>query len=184
LASPKELSPAETPTRSSPKASPVSSMKIVRVRTSHQRLSTVVSSGSGTSPDHPYLEIPSENRPSRRPQYSSTQSSESVPYLMKHRSPLTSSDVSSLNVLQDLVTPRTLLNSRFVSAPLVEARIKLPPSDREEETTLNRVASEDFAPSGFGLSRGWGTVKVGQPVPFDSLGTPGRDPRLRWSVDF
>ncbi|KAF2747751.1 hypothetical protein M011DRAFT_38266 [Sporormia fimetaria CBS 119925] len=47
------------------------------------------------------------------------------------------SDDSSLGVLQELVHPGQLLGSRFVSAPLIEARIRLPDVDLEEEGYLS-----------------------------------------------
>ncbi|KAF2838853.1 hypothetical protein M501DRAFT_1016934 [Patellaria atrata CBS 101060] len=50
---------------------------------------------------------------------------------------------SSLNILQDLVDPRALLKSRFVSAPAIEARIKLPPNNSNEDLELYSE-SEDF----------------------------------------
>ncbi|KAF2800062.1 hypothetical protein K505DRAFT_293308 [Melanomma pulvis-pyrius CBS 109.77] len=163
---------------SSSKLSTLPNIKVVRVRTSRQQLSTVISSGSGASPPaHQGLDSAAENENSLPMQVrrtmtysSSTQSSDSFPYLMKHRNPLGSSDISSLNVLQDLVSPRALLNSRFVSAPLMEARIKLPPSDMDEETILSTGKESAWTSSGFG-------------VPFDSF-VGERDPRMRWSVDF
>lgn len=182
LSTPSELSVDLVQPRDSPKDHTVPNLKVVRVRNSRPQLSTVMSSGDTISPDHNMLAPPGENQSARRPRYSSTQSSDSTPYLMKHRAPLGSSDISSLNVLQDLVSPRALLNSRFVSAPLMEARIKLPPSDMEEEEVLN--SSKDWTGSGFSISREWGTDDAVQPVPFDSLRVLERDPRMRWSVDF
>lgn len=175
----------------SPKHSTVSSLRMVRVRTSRQQLSTVLSSGSG---ELRTLKAETQHASSRdtenissspkcRALRYSTQSTDSDPYLMKHRRPLASSDLSSLNVLQDLVSPGALLNSRFVSAPLMEARIKLPPSDLDEQKTLD---ADPWLGSGFAVSRDWDTDQVGHEVrvPFDSLGAPERDPRMRWSVDF
>ncbi|KAF2248698.1 hypothetical protein BU26DRAFT_304246 [Trematosphaeria pertusa] len=175
-----------TPT---PKSSNVPGIKVVRVRTSRQPLSTVMSSGSGNPPS-PTENISlnrsseNENNTAQRIKYSSTQSSDSIPYYAKHRPPLASSDVSSLNVLQDLVSPRALLNSRFVSAPLMEARIKLPPSNNEEEEIL--ATNGDWPGSGFAISRTWGTDQVDGELlaPFDSHRVTERDPRMRWSVDF
>lgn len=171
--------------RSSPKLPPVSSLKVVRVRSSRPRLSTVISSGSGSpsAPNQHNLGLTTENEKIKRPQYISTQSSDSVHRLTKQRPPLASSDASSLNVLQDLVSPRALLSSRFVSAPLMEARIKLPPTNMEEEETLS--ADEDWIGSELNTSRGWRAGIANGPVPFDRLGfTLERDPRMRWSVDF
>ncbi|KAF2708843.1 hypothetical protein K504DRAFT_380305 [Pleomassaria siparia CBS 279.74] len=169
-------------TRKSTTSSQLSSLpsiQVVRVRASRQQLSTVLSSGSGASaPLHPRLNSRSENenesikapmQVKRTMTYSSsTQSSDSFPYPMKHRHPLASSDLSSLNVLQDHVSPRALLSSRFVSAPLVEARISLPPSNLDEEATLK-------------IDKG---IDVAMRVPFDNYGVPERDPSMRWSVDF
>ncbi|KAF2688179.1 hypothetical protein K458DRAFT_294342 [Lentithecium fluviatile CBS 122367] len=177
---------------STPRATTAPGISVVRVRTSRQQLSTVISSGSGnptSSSNLPLTPEPENKLPeippitARRIRYTSTQSSESIPYLSKHRQPLASEDISSLTVLQDLVSPHALLSSRFVSAPLMEARIKLPPSDNDEEKTLN---VDPWAGSGFAISRTWGTDQIdGEArVPFDSLGVPERDPRMRWSVDF
>lgn len=44
------------------------------------------------------------------------------------QSPLLVKD-SSLHVLQDVVDPNTLLNSKFVQSPVIEARVPLPPGD-------------------------------------------------------
>ncbi|KAK7188171.1 hypothetical protein DPSP01_001717 [Paraphaeosphaeria sporulosa] len=171
--------------------STVPSLHQVRVRSSRQQLSTVVSSGSGELPMSsttlsPPSELEHENlRVSAiRKVRHSTQSTDSDPYyLMKRHAHLVSSDVSSLNALQNLVSPDALLNSRFVSAPLIEAHIKLPPSDHDEQRMLD---TDQWSGSGFAVSRGWGTEQVdGEArVPFDSAGAAERDPRMRWSVDF
>jgi hypothetical protein len=176
---------------SSQNQSTVPSLNVVRVRSSRQQLSTVISSGSGdpsTSPTNISPPSELENRNLRvatiRKVRHSTQSTDSDPYhLMRRHAPLISSDISSLNVLQNLVSPDALINSRFVSAPLMEARIKLPPSDHDEQKTLD---ADSWSGSGFAISRGWGTEQVdGQArVPFDSAGGAQRDPRMRWSVDF
>jgi hypothetical protein len=184
----------ETTKRSvtSPKVLALPSINVVRVRGSRQHLSTVISSGSGASP--PGLANDNENDHSKNPMqvrrtmtyHASSKESSDFPYMVKHRNPLASSDISSLNVLQDLVSPRALLNSRYVSAPLVEARIKLPPSDFEEESVLSANKDSTWADSGFGLTRDWGTDQMdGQTthVPFDSS-IPLKDPSMRWSVDF
>lgn len=180
-------------------------VKVIRVRQSRPILSTVTSNGSrehDSSLLSPYsadrLNNSDENfllqNPApahyRHTTYSSTQSTDSMPYLMKHRAPLSSSDISSLNRLQELVSPGDLVKSRFVSAPLIEAKIKLPPSDTVEEVELRPKHSfqhqTKWTGSGFSVSRGWGSDEQQQPerVPFDNLGVPVRDPRLRWSVDF
>jgi hypothetical protein len=85
-----------------------------------------------------------------------------------------SSDISSLNILQDLVEPAALLNSRFVSAPLMEARIRLPESDDGDDV---------WSGSGFGVSREMVEDRKGNgllSVPLERE----RDGRWRWSVDF
>jgi hypothetical protein len=115
-----------------------------------------------------------------------TQSSDSLPALRtvdrRERVPLNSSDISSLNCLQDTVSPRALLNSRFVSAPLVEAKIRLPPSNDD----LAASARDEWNNSGLALSRGWSGAHDEEPMraPFDSRGVGQKDPTLRWSVDF
>jgi hypothetical protein len=171
-----ESSDTARKTDSAPGASDI---KVIRVRQSRPALSTVVSSNSGAnelmpspfgSNDENMLpEKPSPVHRRRDFTYSSTSTQSfrnSTPYL---RAPLSSSDVSSLNVLQDLVSPRDLLKSRFVSAPLVEAKIRLPPEDNEESRTLSQKPLRPHE-----------QVRV----PFDHEGLPVRDPRFRWSVDF
>jgi hypothetical protein len=181
-----------------PRMLAVPDIKVIRVRQSRPMLSTVVSSGSKENDPSPYTQRrPTSSddnaflaKPSPvHPRYSSTQSSDSTPYLLRHRAPLSTSDISSLNCLEDLVSPRALLSSRFVSAPLVEAKIKLPPSTEDMAGRLQQ--NDEWAGSGFGISRGWGTdqsfgkeeSEQKSPVPFDYSGQD-RDPRLRWSVDF
>ncbi|KAH7394933.1 hypothetical protein DE146DRAFT_696695 [Phaeosphaeria sp. MPI-PUGE-AT-0046c] len=160
-------------TRSAPGTS---DFRVIRVRQSRPALSTVVSSGSGADQLTP-TQIRSqggsdENALPKRSStfhHASSDSSTQTPHL---RAPLSSSDVASLNCLQDLVSPRDLLKSRFVSAPLVEAKIRLPSEDYDEERTwsTNRFSS---------------TATDQQiRVPFDNVGLPARDPRFRWSVDF
>lgn len=171
------------------------SIRVARARTSRQQLSTVMSSGSDTNASaSPAGALSSssgsENRlpekpksAARRLKYTSMHSCDSNSYLEKHRPPLATSDTSSLNVLQDLVSPNALLNSRFVSAPLMEARIKLPPSDKDEETVL---ATHEWSRSRLVVSRNSDSSQIDgeERVPFDSLGVMERDPRWRWSVDF
>jgi len=98
---------------------------------------------------------------------------------------MASTDRTSLHVLQDLVSPNALLNTRFVSAPLIEAQIKLPPSDMDEEENLD---AEKRNGSGLQIGRVWGPGMLdGETrVPFDSSETSdaSRDPNMRWSVDF
>jgi hypothetical protein len=148
-------------------------LKVIRVRQSRPALSTVVSSGSAATPSSDEnvfpLEKPSPVHHRRDFTYTSTSTQSfhnSTPFL---RAPLSSSDVSSLNLLQDLVSPPDLLKSRFVSAPLVEAKIRLPPVEGDEEDMLRQKNS-------------WAKEQVR--VPFDHEGAPVRDPRFRWSVDF
>jgi hypothetical protein len=114
--------------------------------------------------------------------FTTTSTPDSIPYYTKHREPLNSSDISSLNCLQDLVSPRALLDSHFVSAPLVEAKIRLPPSEEDMAARARRELSN----SGFSISSDWDEEEEGiVRVPFDrNFGPPEKDPRFRWSVDF
>lgn len=176
-------------------------------------LSTIASSNSGIasptlSPSTPRRPATSDEnsipeKPSpvhhRFPSDSTVYPSHTPSLTSLHKqTPLNTSDTSTLHRLQDLVSPRALLNSRFVSAPLVEARLRLPPS---EEDMGNRVKT------GAGLATmhaRWPPVRrrgsrsresessEGEDeedeeetvrVPFDSFGV-ARDVRLRWSVDF
>lgn len=187
---------------SSPGSRHVPDISAVRVRPSRPALSTVVSSGSGerenlrsksssrTQDNDLNSSFTFPQKPSkvhyRNTTYSSTGSTGSTPYLLTQRAPLSSSDISSLNALQELVSPRDLLKSRWVSAPLVEAKIRLPPGDGKEVQELSKKTS--FVGSGFKIRRDvwddkdddrWGTQ-----APFDSQANEARDPRLRWSVDF
>jgi hypothetical protein len=163
-------------------------IRVIRVRQSRPALSTVASCGSGATDRTPssfHDQLSSEeNTLPQQPSpvhhrheftYTTTQSTKPPSYL---RAPLSSSDVSSLNCLQDLVSPHDLLKSRFVSAPLVEAKIRLPPEDYEEAHTLSQRQS--WARIRLDGSRADEQVRV----PFDNEGSPARDPRLRWSVDF
>ncbi|CAO2654870.1 Nn.00g116030.m01.CDS01 [Neocucurbitaria sp. VM-36] len=177
-----------------PRTAPIPDLKGIRARHSRPHLSTIVSTGSeindiSSSSSHDRAASSDENALPEKPSpvhqrltsKSSTDPTASSPYLLKRRGPLSSSDISSLNVLQDLVSPRALLSSRFVSAPLVEAKIRLPPSAED----LKR-ANSTWNGSRFGVSRGWDAEPVDEQirVPFDNPGPPDRDPRLRWSVDF
>ena len=161
--------------------------RTVSVRQSRPALSTVVSSGSDANPSPTNLPSSDENVLPERPEHTrcreATRSSDSLPAprakrRQREREPLDSSDMSSLNCLQDTVSPRALLNSRFVSAPLVEAKIRLPPSNGD----LAASARDEWNGSGFSMSE----AENEEPVraPFDSQGVVQRDPRLRWSVDF
>ena len=182
----------------SSKVSSLPSIKVVRVRGNRQQLSTVMSSGSGASPStHQEVGLADENKNNvskipaqvRRTMtyHASSKESSDFPYMVKQRNPLASSDMSSLNVIQDLVSPRALSNSQYISAPLVEARIKLPPFNMEEETAISITRDSRWADSGVGLTQNWVTDHTDDDqvthVPFDSS-TPQRDPRMRWSVDF
>jgi hypothetical protein len=177
-----------TPGSTTPYTAPISDSKAIRVRHSRPALSTVFSSNSGT--DEPTYTMAGDNNSPKRPDAihhrHSSQSSDHLPRMRKHRAPLSTSDMSSLNRLQDTVSPRALLSSRFVSAPLVEAKIRLPPSDKNEATALD--SKQAWIDSGFSISREWETdqTQTNEPVrvPFDSFGASGRDPKLRWSVDF
>jgi hypothetical protein len=182
---------------SRPRSVAVPDIKVIRVRQSRPVLSTVFSSNSGanelstvssshmkdhTGSDENALPLPENPSPAHH-RFISTSTADSIPYYFKHREPLNSSDISSLNCLQDLVEPRALLKSRFVSAPLVEAKIRLPPSEEDIATR----ARQDWNGSGFSVSRGWGSSDKEEEivrVPFDRDGPPERDPRFRWSVDF
>jgi hypothetical protein len=189
----------ETTQRStaSSNVSTLPSINVVRVRGSRQQLSTVMSSDSGASPPtHQGVGTADENENdlSRTPikfrrtmtYHASSKESSDFPYMVKQRNPLTSSDMSSLNVLQDFVSPRTLSKSRYVPAPLVEARIKLPPSVTEKETVFSNTKGSRWMDNGFGFTQNRSTNYMDDLVthaPFDSS-TPQRDPRMRWSVDF
>ena len=167
---------------SAPRSAVVPDIKVIRVRQSRPALSTVLSSNSGRNgSDENALPLPEKPSPAHH-RYTTTSTPDSIPYYTKHREPLNSSDISSLNCLQDLVSPRALLNSRFVSAPLVEAKIRLPPSEEDMAARARR----DMSDSGFSLSRDWDEEEEGiVNVPFDrNFGPPERDPRFRWSVDF
>lgn len=159
------------------RATPTAS-RTVSVRQSRPVLSTVVSSGSGEHDLAPHPQSSDENTLPGMPEAAhyrfATQSSDSLPAARPtaRRAPLTSSDLSSLNCLQDTVSPRALLTSRFISAPLVEAKIRLPPSNDD----LAASARDEWS----------ARTQWDEPVraPFDSRGVVERDPRLRWSVDF
>ncbi|KAF1943042.1 hypothetical protein EJ02DRAFT_152545 [Clathrospora elynae] len=172
-------------------------IKVIRVRQSRPALSTVFSSGSGAndvssaSANSNRRSSSGENSLPEKPsavhtRFTSTSNSDSEPCLMKHRAPLSSSDISSLNCLQELVSPRALLSSRFVSAPLIEARVRLPPSEED----IGARARQDWSGGGFAISRDLGSGRRSDRqegvvrVPFDNFGPPERDPRFRWSVDF
>ncbi|KAF2032607.1 hypothetical protein EK21DRAFT_60161 [Setomelanomma holmii] len=173
-----------------------SDLKLPRKRESRPALSTIVSSGSVANElDNASFYAQDARDENTRPQLSdstynrndftfpSIMTTDLSLYSMRPRAPLSSSDVSSLNCLQDLVSPRDLLKSRFVSAPLVEAKIRLPPEDREEARTLRQKQSL----AAFGISRAWtGNERTGMKAPFERSkeGAERRDPRFRWSVDF
>ena len=189
------ISPPETPSLPSPGAT-FTSPQLVRIRNSRKRLSTVISSGSGLPPARPISQTKKRNyegniseensepirlsSPRHNRSHISTKSSDSVPYASQLHNSKNHSDVTSLKTLQDLVSPRALLNSRFVSAPLMEARIRLPPSDGDEDYSLQ---SGEWSASGFS-----GFSMSGEETGFwphsKYFAMPERDPRLRWSVDF
>lgn len=164
----------------------------LRAHTSRPVLSTIVSSDSGLAspvltPSSPETLLPQKPSPihHRFP-------SDSTAY-PSHTSSLNTSDTSTLNRLQDLVSPRALLDSRFVSAPLVEARLRLPPSEEDMATRVKTAGEAEWA----GSRACWRSRRESESsdgldededeemlrVPFDSFGA-GRDVRLRWSVDF
>jgi hypothetical protein len=162
--------------------------RTVSIRQSRPVLSTVVSSGSAANPSPPHQHSDENALPERPDQIQyrdATRSSDSLPapraMPRRERTPLDSSDMSSLNCLQETVSPRALLNSRFISAPLVEAKIRLPPSHGD----LAAAARDEWNGGGLAVSRGW-SVADEEPMraPFDSHGVVEKDPRLRWSVDF
>lgn len=162
--------------------------RTVSVRQSRPALSTVISSGSSANASPPNQQSDENAQPERPGQIhyrEATRSTDSLPaprsMPRRERAPLNSSDMSSLNCLQDNVSPHALLNSRFVSSPLVEAKIRLPPSNGD----LAASARDEWNGSGFAVSRGWSEANE-EPVraPFDSQGVVEKDPTLRWSVDF
>ncbi|KAF2855849.1 hypothetical protein T440DRAFT_165076 [Plenodomus tracheiphilus IPT5] len=178
-----------------------SDTKPLRAHTSRPALSTIVSSGSGiASPSlSPILHSPrgpttsDENvLPEKPSPVHHRFPSDSIVYPPRlkgadHITALSTSDASTLNHLQDLVSPRALLDSRFVSAPLVEARVRLPPSEEDMAARVQRDASAQWSAerdtetetSDDDEEDDEETIRV----PFDSFGA-GRDVRLRWSVDF
>ncbi|KAF2234577.1 hypothetical protein EV356DRAFT_146372 [Viridothelium virens] len=152
---------------------------------SHKRLSTIVSSESAPAPDpsHPASRPLShkENQPSSTSsseetiassdtgaydekddgydEYDSAGSDTVRPHRHRCRpssKPLVVAD-SSLQLLEELVSPAALLNSRFVKAPAVEARISLPPTSSVEELQLQQQRRQD---EGAGLEgKGTGTKR-------------------------
>ncbi|CAN9198430.1 unnamed protein product [Alternaria alternata] len=177
---------------SAPRTAVIPDVKVIRVRQSRPALSTVLSSNSGRNDtpvtasvpngsDENALRMPEKPSPAHH-RFTTTSTPDSIPYYTKHREPLNSSDISSLNCLQDLVSPRALLDSHFVSAPLVEAKIRLPPSEEDMAARARRELSN----SGFSISSDWDEEEEGiVRVPFDrNFGPPEKDPRFRWSVDF
>ena len=179
---------APTISSTSPPRSSPPSLRIVHVRNSRHKLSTVLSSESASlSPSSPsgsdqnaHLSPSKPRRPARTSRSTTITSSDSIPRAMKPHASLAASDVSSLNILQDLVSPHALLNSRFVSTPLMEARIRLPESDHTEEMLLVDVQhGGEWAGSG-----GGGALKGEVPDGQGKERSPERDPRVRWSVDF
>ncbi|KAA8627486.1 hypothetical protein A1F94_011189 [Pyrenophora tritici-repentis] len=144
-----------------PGTAAIPDIKIARVRQSRPVLSTVLSSNSGTNrSDENVLRLPEKPRAAHH-RYTTSSAA------------LKSTDMASLSCLEDLVSPQALLQSRFVSAPLVEAKIRLPPS--EEDVTKESKKWEDEDEEVEEIVR----------VPFDrDFGPSEKDPRFRWSVDF
>ena len=104
------------------------------------------------------------------------------------RTPLVVSD-SSLQILEELVSPAALLHSRFVKAPAVEARIELPAASSVEELHLEREKVEELGQG----RKGGGGDDEGLRF-YDSWGRETkrkdsgmvempRDVRARWSMD-
>lgn len=88
---------------------------------------------------------------------------------IKKPAPLVIRD-SSLNLLQELVSPNALLNSQFVKSPTLEARIQLPPTNSSEDLQLRSLSpwfpADDFVVAHDG-----------------SDSDPTQNSRLRWSMD-
>ncbi|KAF3003415.1 hypothetical protein E8E13_000495 [Curvularia kusanoi] len=161
--------------------------RTVSVRQSRPALSTVVSSGSGanaTSQSSDENALP--NRPEEAHYRDAARSSDSLPNahaLSRHnqRAPLSSSDLASLNRLQDTVSTSALLKSRFISAPLVEAKIRLPKSNGD----LAASQRDQWNGNGRSGEKNWeNDEEVELRAPFDAQGVVQKDPTLRWSVDF
>ena len=105
--------------------------------------------------------------------------------------PLIVSD-SSLNILEELVSPSALLNSKFVKAPAVEARISLPPTSSAEDMQLRRsgtgpdLSMEGFeswyADHGINFRYPWENDAETKRKDSKMMDLP-RDPRMRWSMD-
>lgn len=166
--------------RTTPNAS-----RTVSARQSRPVLSTVVSSGSDAYASPAGQRSIDENAYPEAVHYrNASRSSDSLPSprIMRERAPLSSSDLASLNCLQETVSPRALLNSRFISAPLVEAKIRLPASNGD----LAASQRDEWNGRSSGISRGWTEINKEEPMraPFDSRGVVQKDPTLRWSVDF
>lgn len=103
----------------------------------------------------------------------SCMSEDSVPQLTQTRSPVVIKD-DSLKILQELVSPNALLNSRFIRSPPLEARIRLPAADEAEEMELGVPWIDSRFPGG---DVKWKFSGEENEVP------GGRDPRMRWSFD-
>ena len=178
----------------------------VAAQRSHKRLSTIISSESA-----PQSQPQSQSRPLSRKENEPSSSEDTITSGSNHsgsdagasagkpndrRRPLIVSD-SSLNILEELVSPSALLNSRFVKAPAVEARISLPPTSSVEDLQLRH---SDSAKGGVRLGglQSWypkndvtfhypwaagteverkdsGMMEIPRDLP--------RDPRARWSMD-
>lgn len=164
---------------------PGSGIKIVRVRSSRQQLSTVMSSGSGNpAPTSPTSTLgraaendgimPKKPFPLRtqRPDYITNVSTNSLPYT-KNQGSVTTSNRKSLTVLQDLVAPRP-------------AKIRTPSSGQGAEK--KDLATDGRTSKGLKSDRVWGPGMLDGEVrvPFDSsdASEAPRDPSMRWSVDF
>ncbi|KAI9713844.1 MAG: hypothetical protein M1820_000574 [Bogoriella megaspora] len=120
---------------------------------SHNRLSTILSENTNSSHNEKEKENspnPSNNNISSSSETvgstssSTTKTSQSLhPHHQQQRPPLIVSD-SSLQILEELVSPSALLDSRFVKAPAVEARISLPPTTSVEDLQLRQLERVDW----------------------------------------
>lgn len=145
-------------------------------RHSRAALSTIVSSGSLSppamaSPLYPSITSPSsgENSPpdTRRVQKRYDGLSDATNPVAITKPDRAVVRDSSLKLLQEVVSPSALLNSRFIRAPAVEARFKLPAADSTESFELEKGKQH------------WWRTEEGWITP-----TTPRDKSMRWSVDF
>lgn len=166
----KKMSSEDTP---SPSDSGISGMQ---PQTSHNVRSEDISSPH-TSPSR-FPDIPPYKTTSRDfavPRLDPSPISEDpIPQLTQSRSAVMVKD-DSLSILQELVSPNALLNSRFIRSPPLEARIRLPAPDEAEEMELQGPWLDSRFPGGDVKWRFGGGEENEQPG--------RRDPRIRWSFD-